>query len=96
MEMNQIIKDENLIRMEKCPRFPGCSANLCPLDSETAERTYLPGEDVCPFTIKKRGKGQKGIKTLAPDSILEAIPESNIQMLHKRNQKHWHALHQGC
>jgi hypothetical protein len=82
--------------MEKCPRFPGCSANLCPLDPETAKRTYLPGEDVCPFTIKKRSKDQKGIRILATDSLLEAIPELNIKMLSGRNQKHWHALHQGC
>ena len=85
-------KDENLERIKKCPRFDRCSANICPLDSEVAERTYLYGEDICPFTIKKRRKGQKGIKTQAPGCVLKVIPESNLKMLNKGNQKR-HALY---
>jgi len=42
--------------------------------------------------IKKRGKEQKGIRTQAPDIILKVIPESNIKMLNKGNQKRWHTL----
>jgi len=82
---------ENLI---KCTRFNWCSINICPLDPGVDLRTALPGENKCPFTINKRGMSQKGIRTLAPDSILEVIPESNIKMLHKRNQKRWCDLRQ--
>jgi len=82
--------DKNL---KICPRFDKCSANICPLDSEANLRNKLVGEESCPFTINKRGKGQKGIKTLASDSILELIPKPNVKLLHKRNQKRWHSLH---
>jgi len=87
------MKDENLTKMEKCSRFPRCSTNFCPLDLEAGQRTYIPGEDVCSFTIKNRKKFQKGLITRASDSILKVIPESNVKMLNKRNQKRWHALH---
>lgn len=83
---------EIIENLKKCRRFDRCSANICVLDPEAREKTYVPGEDVCPFTIKKRGRGQKGIKTIAPDSILEVIPESNLKMLSRANQKRWHTL----
>ena len=82
--------DKNL---KICPRFDKCSANICPLDSEANLRNKLAGEESCPFTVKKRGRGQKGIKTLAPDSLLEVILESNLKMLNNRNQRRWHGLH---
>ncbi len=84
-------KDEGLI-IKICPRFIKCSANTCPLDTEAKERTCLPGEDICPFTIKKRKKSQKGLIARAPDSILKVVPESNLKMLNNANQKRWHAL----
>lgn len=78
--------------LKKCPRFNNCSINICPLDLEVNLRNKLPGEKDCPFTIKKKAKNQKGIKTLAPYSILEVIPESNVKLLNKRNQKRWRGL----
>lgn len=88
--MSQIKENENLI---KCPRFNWCSINICPLDLDVNLRTMLLEENNCPFTIKKKGKGQKGMKTLARHSILELIPESNVKMLNKGNLKRWHSLH---
>jgi len=85
---NKII--ENL---KKCRRFSWCSINICPLDLETNLRNKLPKEDICPFTIKKRMEKQKGIKLLTPDSVLEVIPKSNIEMLNRGNLKRWQALH---
>ncbi len=76
-----------------CPRFNYCSINICPLDLEANLRNRLQEETPCPFSIKKRGKEQKSIKTQAPDIILDVIPESNLKMLHRRNQKRWHDLH---
>jgi len=89
------MKDENQLNMEKYSRFLGCSTPICPLDAEAAERTYLPGEEVCPFTVKKRGKSQRGLKLRAPDSILKVIPEWNLKMLNNANQKRWHTLCKG-
>ncbi len=89
--MNHAKNNENPI---KCSRFGWCSVNVCPLDPEVNLRTKLPDENNCPFTINKRRKCQKGIRTLARDSILEVIPKSNIKMLNKGNLKRWHSLHQ--
>ena len=80
-------------KFKNCPRFKKCSINLCPLDFEARFKKVFPGENTCPFMIKKKNKFQKGIRTLAPDSILKVIPKLNIKMLNKRNQKRWHALH---
>lgn len=88
--MNQTKKDESLI---KCPRYNSCSINICPLDLEVNLRTKLLEENDCPFTINKRGKGQKGIRTLARHSILEVIPKSNVKMLNRGNLKRWYSLH---
>jgi hypothetical protein len=30
-----------------CPRFGGCRAPLCPLDSELGSRSWFPGEPIC-------------------------------------------------
>lgn len=78
---------------ERCPRFENCSSNICPLDPEASLRIKFPEEDVCPFTVKKRLKGQRGMKLLAPANLIQVIPESNVKMLHRRNQKQWHNLH---
>ena len=84
---------EIINNLKNCPRFPTCSVNKCPLDYEAELRAELPDEERCPFTIKKRKKGQKGIRIQAPDSVLKVIQESNVKLLHKRNQKRWHELH---
>jgi hypothetical protein len=86
--------EEQIIQNFKaCPRWDWCSTNICPLDPEVALRTKLPEEDSCPFTIKKKRKSQRGIKTFAPDSVLEVIPKSNSEMLNNKNLKRWQALH---
>lgn len=82
--MNQVKNN-----FKNCKRFPNCSINVCPIDEEANKRNRLPTESCCPFSLRKRGKGQKGIKTLAPYSILEVIPKSNVKLLSKRNQKRW-------
>lgn len=87
------MQDENLKRTEICPRFNKCSANICPLDPEVGERAHVSGEDVCPFTIKRRKRSQRGLVTRASDSVLKVIPEKNLKMLNKANQKRWSALH---
>lgn len=86
-------EEETTENLKRCPRFNNCSVNFCPLDLEVNLRNNLPSEERCPFTINKRVKSQKGIKTQMPPPILEFVPESNVKMLNKRNQKRWHNLH---
>lgn len=88
------MSEEKVIQnLRKCPYFNKCSANICPLDLEVNQRTYVRGEDICPFTIKNWRKFRKGIKTILPKDILKFIPESNIKMLNKRNRKRWYAIY---
>jgi len=84
---------KNIPNSEKCPRFGSCSVNVCPLDPEAKLKTNLPGEEICPYCLKKKARHQKGIKTLAPDSVLLVVPESNVGMLNRRNQKRWSEIH---
>lgn len=77
---------------KNCPRFEGCSINICPLDPEAEIRSFIPGEESCPFTLKKRLKNQKGIRVLATYDVLKVIPEPNLKMLNKRNLKRWQSL----
>ena len=86
-------KKEIINNLKDCPRFSVCSINKCPLDYEVELRTELPEEEKCPFTIKKRKKGHKGIRIQAPDSVLKVIPELSVKILNKRNQRRWHDLH---
>jgi len=82
---------EIIENLRRCPRYPGCSASICPFDLEVNIR--IAGcEDFCPFRINKKSKDEKGIVTLIGKSILEVIPESNLKMLNKRNQKRWSEL----
>jgi hypothetical protein len=84
---------EAINNLKNCPRFPACSINKCPLDYEAKLRTEIPGEEKCPFTLKKRGKNQKGIRILALDNTIKVISELNTGMLNKGNLKRWHRLH---
>lgn len=78
--------NKNLENIKKCPRFIFCSANLCPLDIEINDRKG-DNEIRCPFTIKKKLRSEKGIRTLAPDSILQFVPKSNLKLLNRRSQE---------
>ena len=90
--MKNITEKEIIESLRKCPKFYWCSVNACVLDLETYLRKNLPGEEVCPFTLKKKSKSQKGIRTQMPSPILKVVPELNVKMLHKRNQRRWHDL----
>jgi len=89
--MNQ--ENKVIENLKKCPKFSWCSINICPLDLEANLRTKLLGEKNCPFTINKKSKSQKGIRTQMPSPILEVMPKSNVKMLNRGNLKRWHNLH---
>lgn len=86
------MNEEKIIEnLRRCPRFHDCNINFCPLDLE-ANSKKGKDENQCPFSIKKKTKDQKGMKTLAPNCILQFIPKSNLKMLNRRNQKRWHEI----
>ena len=91
--MDSTVKNKNQINMEKCPRYQNCSIPICPLDCNAAKRTCLPGENICSFTIKKKTKSQKGIRTQMSAHLTKFVPESNLKMLNRGNQKRWNTLH---
>lgn len=79
--------EENINNIKRCNRFNECSANVCPLDNDAQFRKNLPREKRCPYTINRKDKSEKGIKTLLPPQLFEFIPIRNIKMLNRRNQK---------
>jgi len=85
--------DKNLENLKKCPRFGECSINVCPLDFEANHRNKLISEESCPFTIKKKSKAQKGIRTLALAQVLQFVPESNLKMLNRRSLERYQGIH---
>jgi hypothetical protein len=38
--------------MSQCPRFDGCNAPRCPLDTHWAKRVHRPGEPICPYLLE--------------------------------------------
>ena len=90
--MKNITEKEIIESLRKCPRFNWCSINICPLDLEADLRNKPPEENQCPFTINKKSKSQKGIRTQMSSPVLKVIPELNVKMLNRGNQKLWHGL----
>ena len=86
-------EEKTIENLRKCPKFNECSINVCVLDIETNLRNKLSDEERCPFTINNRGKSQRGIRTQIPSPLLEFVPELNLKMLNRRNQKRWHKLY---
>ena len=75
--------------LKKCNKFNECPANICPLDSDAEFRKNLPGEKRCPYTIDRKDKNEKGIRTLMPAPNLKLVPIRNLKMLNRRNQKRY-------
>ena len=80
-------------RFKACSRWEQCSINVCPLDEDVELRTKLKSENACPFTINRKQRSQKGIRTLARDGILKVIPKTSSKMLNTRNLKRWCTLY---
>jgi len=78
--------------MERCPRFSSCSYNLCPFDEELELRTGTVKEDGCDWVQNYRTKDRRHIRRPMPDGLLKLVPEKNVKMLNKANQKRWRAL----
>lgn len=62
-------------RMERCPRFDGCSAPVCPLMGLTG--THLRGDEVC-FYLREASKpgGEARLRCYLPEDLKETIVEA--------------------
>lgn len=76
-----------------CSRFSECSANVCPFNINAEFTKNLPDESRCAYTIDRKDKTEKGIKTLMPTELLKLVPIRNIKLLNKRNRKRWQGIY---
>lgn len=65
------------MEMRACPRWQGCSAPICPLDSSHLSRRHLDGERVCFWLIEasKRG-GRLPVDPRVPGVLAETVEEA--------------------
>ena len=84
------MKEENLINMERCHKFQGCSQNLCPLVIKLNKRV---GEerDKCrwmrnPKQKKIQGRVFTSGGTVMPDALLKYVPERNVKYLNENSR----------
>ena len=78
--MEEPTEKENLINMQRCPRFSECSIPKCPLDYRMSERAEFPDEEVC--VLRKsmgnlKSKRMKGIFSQTMKGLAKFIPSSN-------------------
>lgn len=82
---------------EECPRFSGCSVNVCPLDPEQDKRNKLKGEPDCGGWVSTRKRIAAKYPGLLPDKGLttrevakkvrwEAMPESEREKRRARGR----------
>lgn len=79
--------------MEKCPKFPTCSRNFCPLDLELHLRSGGKA-DKCRYMreAKQTKIGQRHFISggaQMSDVLLNFVPESNLKSLNKSSQERW-------
>lgn len=39
--------------VDKCPKYPRCSAPLCPLDPDMDKRFYIKGDRICSLPVEE-------------------------------------------
>lgn len=66
------------MKMHDCPKYSHCNANLCPLDPDISERSYLQGEPVCFYMLESAKKGAENrFKSVhSGDKLLQAIRDT--------------------
>lgn len=59
---------------EQCPRFNGCSANVCPLDPGWRLRKHLRGEAVCGLLLESvKPGGEARLRGALPAELVEQV-----------------------
>lgn len=57
-----------------CPRFEGCSANICPLDADWRLRWHLEHERVCGLlTESVKPAGEANLRGVLPAKLVSAV-----------------------
>jgi hypothetical protein len=47
-----ITEKQNVLNMERCPRFISCNCAVCPFDAFRDMRTELDDDELCPLRVK--------------------------------------------
>lgn len=59
---------------ERCPRFQGCGANICPLDTHWPVRTHLAGEPVCGLLMESvKPGGEARLRAYIQGELVNAV-----------------------
>ena len=72
------------MNMETCPKFQGCSAPICPLDSNWRKVRHLKGERICFYLCEAQKYhaeaifGGRGLKDLY-QVMVEATPDISLR-----------------
>jgi hypothetical protein len=61
--MNKLNKIQPFTNMKDCPKYKGCSAPLCPLDSKVFRRNFLKDEKICFYMLELVKNDGKSIMT---------------------------------
>lgn len=51
--IGEAIKEIDRRLMDKCPKYPRCSAPLCPLDPDMDKRFYIEGDPICRLPVEE-------------------------------------------
>ena len=51
--IGEAIKEIDRRLVDKCPKYPRCSAPLCPLDSDMDKRFYIKGDPICSLPVEE-------------------------------------------
>lgn len=75
---------------ERCSKYDSCSAPICPLDPQWAQRRHLPGERIC-LWLREAVKTESAVALpieLVDDVVtaLPAIKASSSDIRHKLKQ----------
>ena len=89
--------NENIIEnLKRCPKFEGCSQNLCPLDFELESRSGSTQDKCRYFREAKRTRiGKREFisgGSIMPDAISKFVPESNLMRLNEASKERWHDI----
>ena len=51
--IGETMKDIDRRLVAKCPKYPKCSAPLCPLDPDMDKRFYIEGDPICRLPVEE-------------------------------------------
>ena len=51
--MGEAMKEIDRRLVDKCPKYPRCSAPLCPLDPDMDKRFYIKGDPICSLPVEE-------------------------------------------